>query len=154
MTHYEILLSKAEELGIRVQEIDFGCNEECGYYSNNKILINSRMNECQKYAVLAEELGHHHKTVGDIFNQKITENRKQELLARRWGYDKLIGIVGIINAHKEGCRNKYEIAEYFNVPENFINETFEYYKLKYPDGYAIDNYWINFNNGLEILENF
>lgn len=154
MTDYEKLLSQADKLGIKIKEIDFECDKECGYYNNNKILINSRLNEIQKYAVLAEELGHHHKTVGNITDQKKIENRKQELIARRWAYEKLVGIVDLINAYNHGCQNKYEIAKYLNVTEKFLLEALEYYKCKYENGYKIDNYWINFNNGLNILKKF
>ena len=35
--------------------------------------------ETEKACVLAEELGHHYTTVGDIIDQKESENRKQEL---------------------------------------------------------------------------
>ena len=154
MTDYEKLLSQADKLGIKIKEIDFECDEECGYYSNNKILINSRISEVQKYAVLAEELGHHHTSVGDITDQSKLENRKQELIARRWAYETLIGIVDLINAYNHGCQNKYEIAKYLNVTEKFLLEALEYYKCKYENGYNIDNYWINFNNGLNILKKF
>lgn len=154
MTDYEKLLSQADKLGIKVKEIDFECDEECGYYSNNKILINSRISEVQKYAVLAEELGHHHTSVGDITDQSKLENRKQELIARRWAYEKLVGIVDLINAYNHGCQNKYEIAKYLNVTEKFLSEALEYYSCKYEKGYRIDVYWINFNNGLNILKRF
>ncbi len=154
MTDYEKLLSHADKLGIKVKEIDFECNDECGYYSNNKILINNRISEVQKYAVLAEELGHHHKTVGDITNQNKIENKKQELIARRWGYEQLIGIIDLINAYNYGCENKYEIAKYLNVTENFLSQALEYYSCKYENGYKIDRYWIDFNNGLNIFKKF
>lgn len=154
MTNYEKLLSQAANMGIKVKEIDFQCEEECGYYSNNKILINSRLSEIQKYSVLAEELGHHHKTVGVITDQSKVENRKQELIARRWGYENLVGIVDLINAYNHGCQNKYEIAKYLNVTESFLSDALEYYNCKYEKGCKIDTYWINFNNGLNILKKF
>lgn len=154
MTDYEKLLSQADRLGIKVKEIDFECDEECGYYSNNKILINSRLSEIQKYSVLAEELGHHHTSVGDISDQSKLENRKQELIARRWAYEELVGIVDLINAYNHGCQNKYEIAKYLNVAESFLSDALEYYNCKYEKGCKIDTYWINFNNGLNILKKF
>lgn len=90
VTKYKKLLLKAESLGIKVKEIDLGAYDECGYYNNNKIIINSRMHETQKYGVLAEELGHHFKTIGDITDQSKVENRKQELIARRKGYELIL----------------------------------------------------------------
>ena len=41
---------------------------------------------------LAEELGHHYTTVGDILDQTNVSNRKQERLARVWAYNRRIGL--------------------------------------------------------------
>lgn len=154
MTKYENLLTQLEEEGIEILDLNLGTNKECGKCFNNLIVINSRLNKNQKHCVLIEELGHFYKTSGDITDQTKTQNRKQELIARRWGYKRLVGIVDLINAHKQGCRNKYEISDYLCITEGFLEKALEYYKCKYPDGYEIDNYWINFNNGLEIFERF
>ncbi len=154
MNRYENLLLEAENRGVNVLELNIGTNKEYGKCIDNLIIINSNMNNSQKYCVLSEELGHHYKTVGDITDQTKIENRKQEIIARRWGYEKLIGIVDLINAHNRGCRNRYEVAEYLNVTEEFLEATLEYYRCKYPDYHNINNYWIKFNNGLEVIKKF
>lgn len=154
MTKYEELLNTAHLKGINVYELDLGVDMPCGKCIANSIIINSRISENEKYCILAEELGHHHTTIGDITNQNEIENSKQELLARRWGYEKTIGILDLINAYNSGCQNKYEIAKYLNVTENFLSEALEYYKCKYERGCKIDTYWIDFSNGLNILKKF
>ena len=145
MTNYEKLLVEIEGMGIKVKEVDFNTNKECGYYCNNKILINSRLTCKQKYGVLAEELGHYHKTVGIIINQKNINNRKQELIARRWSYDKAVGLLGLIKAFEYGCKDRYEIAEYLDVTVDYLNEVLEYYASKYGVIHRIDNYIIYFS---------
>lgn len=103
---------------------------------------------------MAEEIAHSKLTVGDITYQKRVENRKQEILARRWGYEKLIGIIDIINAFNKGINNGYDLAEYFGVTEEFLNETISYYKTKYGVYYYIDDYCIIFEPALRIVKRF
>lgn len=154
MTKYERLLARAENEGTKVLELDLGTNKECGKYFDNIIIINSNMCTIQKYCILSEELGHHHKTVGDITNQTKIENKKQELIARRWGYEKLIGVVDLLNAHTHGCKTRYEIADYLCVTESFLEDAIDYYKCKYGMYYEIDNYLVYFEPNLSVLEKF
>lgn len=152
MTKYEELACKAEKFGIEV--IEMNLEGKCGYILNNTVFINGSMDDACKRCVLAEELGHYLKNVGDITNQLKIKNKKQEVLARRWSYEQLVGIVDLINAHKHGCNTKYDVIEYLNITEDILENALNYYKCKYENGYKIDNYWINFNNGLEIFEMF
>lgn len=155
MTKYERLMAEAEKRGLTVIEVDAGTDKNFGKNYDDLIVINSNMDTKSKACILAEELGHCLKTCGNITDYSKTENYKKEQVARRWSYEKLIGIVDLINAHKlGGCRNIYEIADYIGVNEDILENALSYYNCKYPDGYRIDNYWINFNNGLEIYEMF
>ena len=139
---YDELLIEADELGIIVKELDLKTRD--GHCKGNRIAINKYLSNYQKTCVLAEELGHYHKTVGDITNQKDINNRKQELVSRRWGYNKNIGLLGLIRAFECGCVNRCEIAEFLNVPLEYLNEAIEYYTSKYGIMYRIDNYIIYF----------
>ena len=107
-----------------------------------------------KSCVLAEELGHYYTTVGNILDQSYISNRKQELHARMWGYDHLIGLTGLVSAAKSGCCNIYEIAEYLDVTEEYLLEAINAYKSKYGAGTVINNYWITFEPTLQIYEMF
>lgn len=144
MTKYENLLIKADDLGIEVKEIDFGDCDECGYYCNSKILINGNLTEKQKHSVLAEEIGHHFYTYGDITDQMKIENKKQEKIARNWGYQKLAGIISIIDAYKKGMKNRHEMAEYLNVTEEFLQEAINHHREKHGMFCEIDNYLVYF----------
>lgn len=150
MDLYEQLLFQAEKLGIKVKEIDLGINNECGYYCNNKIIINSRISNAQKYVILAEELGHHFTTVGDITNQSQINNIKQELIARRWGHEHIVSLIGLINAFEYGCKDKYQIAEFLGVTIKYLEECISDYKRRYGSSYVIDNYCIIFEPNLMI----
>lgn len=151
---YDDLLVEAEKNKLKVKEknLNYGFK---GLYKNGKIIIDKNINtDKEKCCILAEEIGHHFKTIGNIIDENKINNKKQELIARRWSYDKLIGIIGIINAFENNCKSLYEMAEFLNVTEEFLNEALEYYKVKYGSRYKIDNYVIFFIPRLQIFKEF
>lgn len=131
MSNYENLISLAHSKGINVIESDLGIDKPFGKCIGNLIIINNRVNECEKLCVLYEELGHFNLTVGDITDQSDLNNRKQEYIARRWSYEKLISPEDIINAIISGIDNIYDLAEILNVTEDFLIQSIEHYKKKY-----------------------
>lgn len=140
---YEKLLTEANELGITAKEKPLKFND--GRIKGAKIAIRKDIEtNREKGCVLAEELGHYHTTVGNILDQSNISNRKQELRARLWAYNKMIGLTGIINAYEHGCCNRYEMAEYLEVTEIFLSEALRYYKSKYGLYAKIDNYVVYF----------
>ena len=90
-----------------------------GLYVNGHIAINAKMSDIEKACVLAEELGHHYTSVGNILDMTSAANRKQERQARLWAYNKQIGLIGLVRAFEHGCQNRFEIAEYLEVTEEF-----------------------------------
>lgn len=106
----------------------------------------------EKACILAEELGHYHTTYGNILDQSDILNHKQELKARLWAYDKMIGLNGIIAAYKAGCQNIAEAAEYLNVTEEFFFDAIKAYKQRYGLYAIIDNNIIYFEPSLVVAE--
>lgn len=149
---YEELLREADKLGIIVKELDLKTRK--GRCCGNKIAIDKKLSIKEKAGVLAEELGHFHKTVGDISNQKEIANRKQELIARRWGYEKSVGIIGLINAFNNNCRDAYEIADFLGVTKEYLDESIDYFRCKYGTRYEIDEYIIYFIPNFGIYKSF
>lgn len=151
--NYENLLLEADTLNIIVKELPLQTDD--GLCFGNRIAIDKKLETtAEKACTLSEELGHFNKTVGDITNQSILTNKKQEILARRWGYSRLVRMEDLINAYKHGCRNRYEISEYLNVTEEFLDDTLNYYRQKHGLCVGIDNYIIYFEPTLGILEIF
>lgn len=151
--NYDSLLEEAFEYGIKIKEINLKTSD--GMCCGNRIAINKRLKtDREKYCVLAEELGHYHLTIGDISDQKKITNRKQEKIARNWAYKKLVGITELINAFNKGVKHRYELAEYLNVTEEFLDEAIQYYREKYGLCYEIDNYLVYFEPRLGILKIF
>lgn len=139
---YEKLLEEYEDK-IKIKELPMKYNLK-GLYRNGTILIDSNMNDAEKCCVLAEEIGHHCTSYGNILDLSDVKNAKQEIIARRWGYEKLIGIVDLVNAFNLGIRGRHELAEYLNVSESFLEESIEYYRVKYGPYYEIDTYLVYF----------
>lgn len=132
MNTYEKLRKEAREQGVIVKEVVLKSKSD-GLYYNGKIALNSdRLNNPkEKACILAEELGHHYTTVGNIIDLSCPENRKQEYIARAYAYNKIAGLTDLARAYKSGCRNKREIAEYLGITEKFLNEAIEYHESKY-----------------------
>lgn len=149
---YDALLMECDNLDIEVYEKDYMKNK--GLYGDNVIWINKLLPSIiEKCCVLAEEIGHHYTTAGDIFDQSSIENRKQELKARGWAYERLIPLSKIIQAHKLHIVNRYEFADFLNVTEDFLDDALEWYKSKYGLCVSIDNFTICFEP-LGVIEMF
>lgn len=124
-----------------------------GLYHDGCIAVEKNLETCvEKGCIYAEELGHHFTSTGDILNQNKSENRKQEQHARIWAYNEMLGLIGIIRAFEYGCRNRYEIAEYLDITEEFFEEAIAAYESKYGFYVKLDNYVIYFNNGVSVLK--
>ena len=119
---YENLLDDANDSGITLDEKYTFDSRLKGLYIDNNIALSSALEtSAEKSCILAEELGHHYTSSGNIIDMSVVANRKQELHARAWAYNRLIGLYGIINAYRSGCRNGYEIAEHLNITEEFLH---------------------------------
>jgi Zn-dependent peptidase ImmA (M78 family) len=147
---YEDLLREADANDLITKEKPLKAYN--GRIAGKRIAIRKELSEVQKKCVLAEELGHYYTTYGNIINQSSVSDRKQELRARLWAYNKMIGLTGIINAYRHGCRSAYEVAEYLEVTEKFLSEALRQYKSKYGTHAKIDNYIIYFEPALGVLE--
>ncbi|WP_312370861.1 ImmA/IrrE family metallo-endopeptidase [Lachnoclostridium sp.] len=117
---YDDLLVEADKIGLIVKEKRLLGND--GRILGNKVAIRCNMSLIQKKCVLAEEMGHYEINVGNILDQNIISNRKQEKKARIRAYNRLFTLDKVISAYLAGCRNKYEIAEHMDITEEFFEE--------------------------------
>ena len=151
MNSYEILLSEASENGLVVKEKPLKYNN--GRIKGSRVAIRQDLStSIEKACVLAEELGHHYTTYGNILDQSDASNRKQELRARAWAYNKQIGLLGLIRAYEHGCRNRFEVAEFLEVTEEVLEECWIFYRNKYGGCANIDNYVVYFIPNLVIMK--
>lgn len=154
LTKMEELEQEAHDHGVPVDYINFSGDRLKGIYIDGSIALKSGMSYTETADILAEELGHHYTTAGNILNQNTVNARKQERTARLWAYNKRIGLVGLIEAFKHGCQNRFEIAEFLDVSEDTLAEALEYYRQIYGISTQIDNYRIQFEPYLAIMKYF
>ena len=80
MTIYEELLEEANSSGLIVREKALSGSD--GLIYRNRIAISNRLKtSAEKACVLAEEIGHHHTAVGDIFD--LQDIREYEARTKR-----------------------------------------------------------------------
>jgi Zn-dependent peptidase ImmA (M78 family) len=119
-----------------------------GYYlhdnSGSFILINTNVEDTRTYrCVLAEEIGHHLTTVGDILphgypNSSAASSNvnRQELKAMRWATEYLMPTDEIISfISSELGLSMDALASHFEVMESFVLEKFQFMakeKLSWP----------------------
>jgi len=142
---YEELLREAEREGVEVISWSLKGNTKGAYYNGVIALGKNITTTAEKTCVLAEELGHYYTSCGDIIDTSITANRKQEVKARRWAVKRLLPICKIIQAHKAGCRNFYEVAEYLGITEEFLRHSFKVYNSIYGNFKECGRYVVYFD---------
>lgn len=151
MTLYEQLLEEAYNEGIIVKEVSLNSNAD-GLYMNNKIAINKNLNTVtDKACVLAEELGHHYTTIGNILDLKNINNAKQELQARKIAYNKLLPLDSLAETFfKNDVQNIYELSELLDLSVPFLKEALEYYTSKYGTHVFANDFLIVFEPSLYV----
>lgn len=124
MTKYEELIGEYEHLIIEERPM---VND--GLYADGCVWINQDMPTNRKACVLAEEVGHYETSSGNILDQTDTGNRKQELTARKWAYNKVVPEEKISEAISAGYTEVWEIADHLDVDEKFLIEALKYYGI-------------------------
>ncbi len=78
---------------------------------------------------LAHELGH--CMTGSFYNPytPLDVRAQHETRANRWAYRQLVPTEVLLDAVQSGCRNMWELAEYLDLPEDFLTDALDYYKM-------------------------
>lgn len=153
MNSLEHLEEQACKDGIEVIQKDFKSNRIKGLYCDGTVALNNNIETFkEKACILAEELGHHYTSVGNILDLSVAQNRKQERQARLWAYNKQIGLRGLIKAYEHGCKNRHETADFLEVTEEFLEAAIYEYREKYGICTTVDNYIVFFIPQLAICK--
>ena len=140
---YDDLFKEADDTGLIVKELPLEYND--GRIKGNRIAIRKSIKTTsEKACILAEELGHYSTSSGDILDQSKVENRKQEQRARLWAFKKMVTLDKIMSACEAGCRNRYELAEYLEVTEEFLQDALDKYHSIYGAAAQIGGYLVMF----------
>lgn len=148
--NYNELIEQANAEGLIVKEKPFHTFD--GRIKGNVIYLRKDMDTIKKKCVFAEELGHYYTAVGNILDTTQVQNMKTEKHGRLWAYNNQIGLLNLIKAYKYGCKSRYEIAEFLEVTEDFLQEAIDCYRSKYGICTTVDNYVIYFIPNLSVGE--
>ncbi|MFS7001171.1 ImmA/IrrE family metallo-endopeptidase [Carnobacterium maltaromaticum] len=146
MDDYEDLLN---EYSKEVDIVETNLFEKVGLYGvyrNGIIFLEHSLNITEKKAILIEEYNHFKKTVGIIIDESIIDNAKQENLARRLTYERLLPLESIIRCYYDGLVYYHEVAEYLNIPEELLIDAVNYYKSTRGILFQYHNYLLVFGN--------
>lgn len=140
---YESMLANIDtSIKVREKPLEYDLK---GLYKNGKIIIHKELSYTEKACILAEELGHHYTSVGDIIDQSNLINRKQERVARQWAHQRLVPLNKLIVALNSGARNYHELADFLDVTEDFLREAIERYYEKYGAFLTVGEYTVYFS---------
>ena len=143
MHTYEKMLIDASNNGFEIVEKNFKSDAK-GLCKGKKIGIRKDMSDTEKVCVLAEELGHYYTSVGNILDQNNVNNKKQELVARRWATNILLCPADLIDACRAGNEYISDIAEYLSVTPEFLIDAINVFSAKYGPVYSDGEYEIRF----------
>lgn len=120
----ESLISEYPQINVKLADLPKGLS---GLYFDNVILLNKHLDTVEKHCVLAEEIGHYETTYGNITDLNDVKNQKLEIIARRWGYEKLVSLDNLIHCYNNRIWSLEDVCYHLDItPEYFY--------------YAIDNY--------------
>lgn len=147
---YERLLNQYQHIKIIEKVLPKGLS---GFYYDNVIEINKFSNNYEKHCILAEELGHHETTYGDITGLDDLTSKKLELVARRWGYQKIVSLESLIECYNFGHKTVEDICEHLEITSSYLQEAINVYNQKY-GLFAIYNGYKIFFDPLNITKEF
>lgn len=81
--------------------------------------------------IIAEELGHYYYNALYYISSDVILKNKCEYKSKKWAYNVLVPFDRLRKAILNGYTTYYELAEYFEVPEEFLKNAVEFYISKY-----------------------
>lgn len=129
MSRYECLMAQYPQIDIREDyRMPKGLS---GLYFDSSIRINKLLSAYEKTGVLAEEIGHHETSYGDILDLGDVRKKKLEVVARRWGYEKIISLDKLVKCFEYGYITIEDVCLYLEVTDSYLKKALDYYNVKY-----------------------
>ena len=125
----EKLYKIAEKNNIEIIQTDLPQTESCSLFADKTYYIglDSSLFGINEKIHLAHEVGH--CVTGSMYNlyAPLDNRAKHELRADRWAIKKLVPFNDLRTAIKKGIRECWELAEFFNVTDEFMNNALKFY---------------------------
>ena len=125
----ERLFEIAEKNNIEIIQTELPRTESCSLFADKTYCIglDSSLFGINEKIHLAHEVGH--CVTGSMYNlyAPLDNRAKHELRADRWAIKKLVPFNDLRTAIKKGIRECWELAEFFNVTDEFMNNALKFY---------------------------
>lgn len=115
-----------------------------GLYIDNFIYLSPNQSKEELVNSVAEEIGHHLTSVGDITVLDTNEKRKQEQKARDVGNTLAVTPQDFVNCYHEHFDNVWQCAEFLGVTKQTLENAVATYSKMYEHGLTYKNYKIIF----------
>lgn len=92
------------------------------------IALRKGLSEREVLVCFAHEIGHHKRGALYQIEAPCFTRGQCEYKADKWAVHSLIPLRALLSAFRKGCTTVWELAEYFDVTEDFIRRTVEIYK--------------------------
>ena len=126
------IYDEAKQENIKVLEHKIGDRKSIIAHTPNwtAIALNKRLieSEAEEKTVLFHEMGHHYTKAYYNFESKFELKCRKEYRAHRWAVMNYLPLDELLNAVNKGYTEPYQLAEYFDVTEEFIHTAYEIYK--------------------------
>ena len=129
----ETLYEEAHQNGVTVRQGEIPVPHMDAAYlrTGHRAMIWIRQDgtQAERACWLAEELGHHNMSCGQVLRYDKVQDWKAEARARKWAHDRLLSRDAILCA-AENTDDIYEIAYALNVSVPFLREAIDDYKAR------------------------
>lgn len=122
-------------------------DETCKY---GLITLSDKLNYYLQNGHLAEEIGHHETSygniVGSVYSKKYNVNAaRQELRARRFGHKLLLPLEKLIRCYEQGqWGDVYDMCLFLEIDRSYFFEIINDYKTQFGNQIKYDGYLIKF----------
>lgn len=130
---------------LKIKDIYELPGEYTGFYSDNVILIDKTLNQKDKLAIFYEELAHHKFTYGDITKNDDPLSQMFENKAQYRAMEDAIPLSLLIEISQKGIYYISDMADYLELPSEYVFEVLIHYQRKYGQYKRFSNYLIYFN---------
>lgn len=131
MVELSAIYNEIEEQGVTLFTQDIGFADAATIEMNGHygiFLDLSCFDSISKYkAMLAHELGHCATGCTHKVSSPLDLIEKHEYKANRWAIERYIPFDELCAAIKQGYAERWKLAEYFDLPEPFIQKSLDYY---------------------------
>ena len=120
---------RSQDISLYVKDIGFSQAATIEYRGKYAVFLDSSCFESLRTMkqVLAHEIGHCATGCTHRVSSPLDLVERHEYKADRWAIERCLPYSALQDAMREGFREPWQLAEYFDLPEEFVHLAIEYY---------------------------